>query len=120
MYEKVFFRDMSIATGSLTAFAGLIAMVALILWNREVLYGSGNALVYLHYKIFMGVDYYARWQYIFLLPFSGVVCMGVNYVFSRILVYSHRTLAQMLMICAALFQYLLLFAIYLLIQINIF
>jgi hypothetical protein len=68
----------------------------------------------------MGVDYYARWYIIFLLPLSGLICIGVNYALARALFYSNRLSAQLLMACAAIFQYFLLFAIYLIIQVNIF
>ncbi len=120
MYEKVFFRDVVVAIGSGMTVIGQFMIFALIMYKGDVLYGSGSGFLYLHYKIFMGVDYFARWQYIFLLPFSGMVCGGVNYILTRLLFYSYRSVAQMLMICAGLFQYLLLFAVYLLVQINIF
>lgn len=117
-YEKFFFRDIIMTIGSGAALVGQVLMYALIARYSAVL--SGNEFLSLHYKIFMGADYVGRWQYIFLLPFSGFVCIAVNYVFSRMLFYSYRSTAQILMVCAALFQYLLLFAVYLLIQINMF
>lgn len=120
IYEKAFFRDTVVTVGALGAVLGQLAIFGLIALHGDVFWGSGSAFLYLHYKIFMGVDYFARWQYIFLLPFSGLICGGVNYVLTRSLFYSHKTSARILMICAAIFQYILLFAIYLLIQINIF
>jgi len=120
VYEKIFFRDLSLVIASAIAVIGQIAMAILIIWNGDVLYRSGNEFLYLHYKIFMGVDYFARWYTIFLLPLSGTVCIGVNYILARALFFSHKSTAHLLMACAATFQYLLLLAIYLVIQINIF
>ena len=120
IYEKAFFRDTAILVGSLLALLGQCMVLGLIMLHGDVFWGSGSQFIYVHYKVFMGVDYFARWYMIFLLPLSGLVCGAVNYLLVRVLFYSHRTSAQILMVCAAIFQYLLFFAVYLLIQINIF
>ncbi len=120
VYTRLFFRDRFLCGATLAALALNVAAWILLVHNLPVIHQAGREFIALHYKVFYGIDYYSDWYYVFGFPLAGSVIGAANYFLSR-RVFSHAALlASLLSSVSILFQLLLIFALYLVINLNLF
>ncbi|MDP2656740.1 MAG: hypothetical protein Q8P11_04215 [bacterium] len=102
---------------------GILAQIALwgLLWYyRTVIYHPQREFLALHYKVQYGIDFLAPWYYIFAIPLLGILVMIMNVIVAR---YGHlheRFGMYIALMGAAAVQVILTWALYLIIQVNIF
>lgn len=119
-YAKAFLRSRIFFFGTLAALTLNVGVWALFVVKFAVLYQPDRDFIALHYKVFYGVDLYSNWYYLFTLPVAGLVTIIVNYWIARV---SHHTLSflsTLLTITSVGAQVGLYFAVWLILQINIY
>lgn len=55
----------------------------------------------LHYNVFFGIDLYAKWYRIFVLPLIGLLILIANFIIAQ-LIYSHKQILSYFLIFTAL------------------
>jgi len=119
-YTKLFFRD---RVFSLFFVAGLLAHAAqwiLLFLAFDTIYSPDKAYITLHYKIIFGTDFVAQWFSIFLVPLVGLAVFIINALISRTLYNIDKRLAIACMATAFFVNAVLLWALYLLLQVNLY
>ncbi|MCK4745261.1 hypothetical protein KAS41_04325 [Candidatus Parcubacteria bacterium] len=111
---KITFKDKIM---SFCFFASLL--LNLIIWIYCFLNISmGDALIYLHYNIYFGVDFIGAWHKIFIIPIFGLIILLINYYIS-IQIYLKNKFVSYILAGSALFaQFILLFASIAIVWIN--
>lgn len=120
LYTRIFFRDRWYFGGLLSSVLLNIAIWALIIWRFDVLYRVGGSQLALHYKVVYGIDFLANWYYAVLLPLGGLAFIVLNYFFARMAYHYQRLAVYSLVLTAVFAQCILLWAMHLIIRVNIF
>ncbi|MBI4600229.1 hypothetical protein HY732_04920 [Candidatus Uhrbacteria bacterium] len=118
-YTRAFFRDhlfFGISSAALFAHA---AVWLLLFLGFDTIYTSDREYITLHYKILFGTDFVAQWFVIFLVPLVGLFVLIVNFILERTLYHIERRLAYALAAAALAVNSILIFALYLLLQVNL-
>ncbi len=92
----------------------------LLILGLDTFRSGDREYIILHYKIFFGTDFVARWFSIYLLPLVGLAVLGVTIFLQGAVYHIERRLAYALSFTALLVQALLLVGLALLIQINLY
>ncbi len=120
LYTKLFFRDRFLLA-FLVVSLGINAFVwANIFLKMDILAQPQREFILLHYKVFLGPDYYAAWQTIFFLPAIGLGIIILNYYLGFRAYHYQRLISYSVHCGSALCQAIILLAVLLIIQINIF
>ncbi|MEK7103231.1 MAG: hypothetical protein AAB870_02695 [Patescibacteria group bacterium] len=120
IYSKVFLRDRGYMIP-----LGINVALQLLLWGmvwyyKGVIYQPDREFFALHYKVQYGIDFLAPWYYVLAIPAFGLLIVIMNATLAR---YGHlheRFGMHVAMIGACVAQVILLWALYLIIQVNIF
>lgn len=120
LFTRLFFREKSFALFEVASLLGNLFQWALIALSWDTIYQPSREFINLHYKVFVGVDFYSSWYYIFFLPLFGCGALILNYCLSRWIYPFERTLAFLAAGATCILQYALAFALFLIIQINVF
>lgn len=92
----------------------------MIWYYYDVIYQPGRDFFALHYRVQYGIDFLTPWYYVFAIPAFGLLIIAMNAILAR---YGHlheRFGMHIAMIGACAVQVILLWALYLIIQVNIF
>lgn len=119
VYTQLFFRDAWFINLTAGSGAVLSALVAFLVWQREVIYKPGENIA-LHYKVFFGIDFLAEWYYIIAVPVFGLAVLALNYTLARRAFTQSKQVSYLLVVTALMVQVILLWATYLIVRINIF
>ena len=120
LYLQLFFRDPFLLISASLVIIGNILNWALIIVRYDVLVHPEREFISLHYKVFLGPDFYGPWQYIFFIPGFLFLIMLLNYVLARRLYHFQRVSAYALSCSNVFCQALALLATHLIITLNIF
>ena len=101
-------------------------VINLLLWgflyfqfNKILNASPGTTTLPLHYNVFFGIDLYAKWYRIFVLPGIGLLILSFNFVIAQ-LIYSHKQILSYFLILTALIcQLALVTAGFLIVIINL-
>lgn len=96
----------------------LLLDTALPIW-RIVPLSSTRPYIPLHYNIYLGVDQLGSWYQIFLLPALGLVLFLFNLILQTVAFRKEKLLATMLAVATVLIEGLLLFAMALIVLLNL-
>lgn len=119
-YTALFFRERNFFLLTLASIGIHFSIWLLFLWRLSVIYQPSREYTILHYKVVFGADWLGRWYMLFLIPLTGLCILIGQYILAR---FSHRYqkfFVSPLMVVAACCQGILLVALYLIIQVNIF
>lgn len=120
VYTKTFFRDrFFFSIFSFGVMAHGVLWILLFL-GFDTLVTSDTQYITLHYRVLFGTDFVAQWFSIFFIPFVGLLVGCVNYTLARTLYNIEHRLAYALEWAALAVQGILIFALYLLLQINLY
>lgn len=84
-----------------------------------ILSGKAEAFIPLHYNIYMGIDSFGNWKWIFLLPVIGLLFTFANGIISFLLYNKKKILSYFLSLTMPLIQILLLLSTLFIVLINI-
>lgn len=96
----------------------IVLTTALPVW-RIVPLSSSRPYIPLHYNIYLGVDRLGSWYEIFALPVLGLCLFLFNLILQTIAFRKEKLLATMLAIATVLIEGLLLFAMALIVLLNL-
>lgn len=119
-YTRAFFRDRLLFLISLAGIFTHGALWLLLFLGFDTIYTPDREYITLHYKILFGTDFVGQWFSIFLVPFTGMIVLGVNFFLARTLYHIEHRLAYVLVSASFAVQGMLVFALYLLLQINLY
>ncbi|MBI4239592.1 hypothetical protein HY620_01235 [Candidatus Uhrbacteria bacterium] len=120
LYLQLFFRDPFLLVSTILALVGNMLNWAFIVWRYDILVRPEREFISLHYKVFLGPDFYGPWQYIFFIPALLLIIMLLNYSFARRLYHFQRMSTYALSTASVFCQACALLATHLIITINIF
>lgn len=120
IYTRLYLRNLFFFISNVCAIIANGAIWTLILLTLPALKGQEGGIVYLHYKVIVGVDQVGDWYLLFTLPISGLAIIVANSFLARHISAAHPRLIVSLGSVTCVSQLLLLFAAYLIIQVNIF
>ncbi len=120
VYTRAFFRDRLFF---IVFFLG--CLLHAVLWTLlflgfDTLATSDTQYITLHYKILFGTDFVAQWFSLFLVPLCGFLILGINYFLGRTLYHIERRFSIALAAAALAVQVILVFSLYLLLQVNLY
>jgi len=118
-YTRIFFHDAWYFYTTLAGIAGNACIWALIWWRSDLLYKPGENIA-LHYKVFFGIDFLGEWYYILIIPMTGLGIVVLNYFLARRSYPYQKAVTYALTLTGVGAQVILLWALYLIIQTNIF
>lgn len=120
LYTKLFVRDAFFLFGTLCALIAHIALWALFVLRFDILYQPGRDFIALHYRVFYGVDFLGEWYMLFIIPLFALLVLVVNYGFAKKTIISSPVIAASLSLVSCAVQVISFFALYFIIQINLF
>jgi len=120
IYSTVFYRSVFFLLFTLGGLAANALSWLLIALGLETLHQPDRDYIILHYKIPIGPDLYWYWYGVFILPIAGLLFIVANFLFARFTHQFYRRSIIVLPVAAFLCQLILIRAIYLIIQINLY
>ena len=103
-----------------------LSFVALLLWCAALILPAWRLLpqisaenIPLHYNVYLGVDRYGPWYYVFLPGFVGAGSWLVNLVLQILYIHRDRTLVRTLSIITVLIEVVLVVAVFFSTLLNI-
>ncbi|MDD2757774.1 MAG: hypothetical protein PHD72_00150 [Patescibacteria group bacterium] len=112
---KVFFKDLWMMVPLAVAALAEVFMWAYVFISIRP---SGEQF-FLHYNIIFGVDLVGEWWKILYLPLGGLLIILVNFTLAVLLYNTDRVLARLLAAFAGVFELFLVWAVYLIVNINL-
>lgn len=119
-YTRAFFRDRLLFLLSLAGIGMHGALWVLLFLGFDTIYTPDREYITLHYKILFGTDFVGQWFSVFLVPLTGMIVLAVNFFLARTLYHIEHRLAYVLVSASFVVQGILVFALYLLLQINLY
>ncbi|MBI2484117.1 hypothetical protein HYV71_02950 [Candidatus Uhrbacteria bacterium] len=120
IYESLFYRSVYFLLFTLAGFAANVLIWLLIALGFETLRQPERDFIILHYKVPVGPDLYWYWYGVFILPIAGFLFIIVNYFLARFVHQFFQRSVVVLPVTAFVCQLLLIRAVYLIIQINLY
>lgn len=120
IYSSLFFRSSYFLLFTLAGLVANAMIWMLIALGLETLHQSDRDFIILHYKIPLGPDLYWYWYGVFVLPIAGLLFVVTNYFFARFTHQFFQRSIVVLPVTAFLCQLILIRAVYLIIQINLY
>lgn len=114
LISKPYWKDKNIVF--LSVF-GLLVNICLwiFLLNNKI---ESDYPVILHYNLFFGVDYLGNYEKIYLIPLTGLIIIFINSILGHIFYTKEKLAAYFLIFNTLIIQIFLLFAGYLIINVN--
>ncbi len=120
LYTQAFFRSPIFCIGTSLVILFNAAMWALLAVQFSTVYQPSGDFIALHYKVFVGVDLASDWYMIFSLPLFGLLAGVLNHALSFKLYHTYPFLMPFFIATSLCVQLILLFALSLIIQVNIY
>ena len=74
---------------------------------------------FLHYNNIFGIDLVGSWWKALLLPIGGLLVLVINYLLGLYCYNTDKVISRLIVLSAGLFQIFLVWAVYLLVEINL-